>query len=331
MEKSKRQLRIEAREARRQRRAQKSQGEASGRQRRREGRAKRRAEQLSRDDKLRSNTDPLQVVDRFKASVGHVHRDQWRGCSAFLVCGGPSVNALDTSVLRERGIMSLAINNVAGHIPVRAMTFSDPVKKFHHGIWFDGSIQKWVPEPKLKEFVRIKRPDGQFVQSDYRAADCPNVIGYRRDGVFIPEDFLTRDTASWGTNKKGVAKTGRPKVMCSMLLGIRLLHYFGVRRIFMLGVDFAMDSTRGNYGNYSFGEERDKGAVQSNNHSYRVVNEMLVELRPYLDRSGLEVYNCNPLSGLRAFDHIPFGVAAEDCRGKVPREPFDLAGWYIKK
>lgn len=280
---------------------------------------------------LPPNNDPLLWYDRNQQPIGHTLRDLWRPSAAFLVAGGPSLQTMDLSPLRERGILSLGINNVAGYAPVRAMTFSDPPEKFHHGVFFDGSIMKFVPKAKLTKRVRAKLDDGSFAFTAWRVADCPNVWGYSRNAIWNPETFFNCEHASWGNGKDGVAVNGRPKILFTFFLGFRLLHYLGVRTVYMIGVDFSMseDDGEGTTG-YAFNQGRTAGAARGNNNHYRIAQSMCIELRPYFEAAGFRVFNCNPKSALTAFDYVPFTDAVEACRGVVPREPFDLSGWYEK-
>lgn len=277
--------------------------------------------------------DQLVVYDRFEQRTTAI-KNLWRGCAAFFVCGGPSLNTVDYTRLSDRGVLSLGLNNVAGKVQVSAFTFNDPPEKFHHGIWRDGKILKLLPKPKLtsgkRGRTREKFADGNFKYTVERTIDYPNVWGYDRCDYFTPETFLTDPGASLGNNAKGVTKTGRSKIICSMFLGLRLLHYLGVRRVYLLGVDFNMDASAGATANYSFGETRDQGACVSNNNIYATAAPMLQELRPVFDRAGFGVFNCNQYSYLRAFDYVPFEDALADCRNGVPSQPFDLQGWYTK-
>lgn len=279
--------------------------------------------------------DPLVVYDR-RGNKTEALRDLWKDRAAFFVGGGPSLKSLDYMRLADRGVLSLGLNNVAGFVPVRAFTFNDPPEKFHHGIWRDGSIMKFLPRPKLthkkRGRLREKFSDGSFKYLEEKTTDCPNVWGYDRCDWYTPETFLTEPGASLGNNAKGVEKTGRAKIICSMFLGLRLLHYLGVNRVYLLGVDFHMDPAKGaaGQGNYAFGETRDAGAIDSNNGLYTVAAAMLTELRPVFEAAKFGVWNCNQYSALRAFDYVPFEEALADCRNGVPAEPFDLNGWYVK-
>jgi hypothetical protein len=277
--------------------------------------------------------DPLKVYTA-DGQPTHALRNMLRGGAAFLVCGGPSLKTVDYRRLSERGIFSLGINNVAGLAPVSAFCCSDPPSKFHSGIFLDPKVIKLLPAPKLRPSrgaIRKKNQDGSFSKLPFITADCPNTWGFdRREWLTCDDTWFTEPSASWGNMKNGVERTGERKTACTMLLGLRLLQYLGARRIFLLGVDFHMSPTAGQHNNYAFGQSREPDSVKSNNTQYEITNDWLVRLRPVFERWGFGVYNCNQYSHLRAFDYVPFEQALEVCRGPVPVEPFDLAGWYEK-
>jgi hypothetical protein len=61
-------------------------------------------------------------------------------------------------------------------------------------------------------------------------------------------------------------------------------------------------------------------------------NRMLCELQERcFPKAGVEVFNVNPESACTAFPYVPFNDAIDDCKGLVPREPFDMVDWYSKK
>lgn len=285
--------------------------------------------------------DNLTVYDR-NMQRSTALKDLWKGCAGFFVGGGPSVKQVDYMKLAERGVCSLGINNICGLVPVKAFTQNDPPEKAHWGIYFDPGIIKIIPRPKMstgkKGRLRVKLPDGSFKYIKRKTGDCPNVFAYERCDWYTPEEFFTctnedgLPAASLGNNAKGVVKTGRDKIICSMFLGLRLLHYLGVRRVYLLGVDFHMDPRRSDtkIGNYAFDEHRDEDAIRANNDLYTVAARMLTELKPHFDRAGFGVFNCNAESYLTAFPYVPFDKALEDCRNGVPAGPLDLSGWYEK-
>lgn len=285
--------------------------------------------------------DPLAVYTADKRPTDAL-RGMLKGGVAFLVCGGPSAKQLPLEQLQQPGCWSLAVNNMAAYYRPNAFVCSDPPSKFHEGIWRDPNIMKFVPEVKLHDRrgkLRRKQPDGSF--ADLKLTDevattqtVPNVWGFGRRSWFKPDDtFFTDPHAAWGNNDDGVRRTRGKKTVCTPLLGLRILYYLGARRVYLVGVDFYMDPAAGLHDNYAFKEERDKGACESNNAQYAVVNEWLclMQQNDVFSKFGLEVYNTNEASGLRAFAHVPFDVAVADAWRDWPSgPPYDCKSWYHK-
>ena len=90
-----------------------------------------------------------------------------------------------------------------------------------------------------------------------------------------------------------------------MLVATRILFLLGIRRIFLLGVDLQMDSDH----KYHFEQDRAPGSIRGNNSTYRKINHWFTQLRPLFEAEKLRVYNCNPTSGLKAFDTVQFDAA----------------------
>jgi hypothetical protein len=301
------------------------------RKKRRRERAERRARRLAERGEVPPlatfppNEDPLMVYDRDGNGCGHVLRDLWARSAGFLVCGGPSLQTYNLDRLKDRGITSLGVNNAAGAAHCRAFTCSDPPMKFHHGIWLDPSVMKIVPKPKLHKRVRAKLGHS-FRYTALNVNQCPNVWGYARNATFEPAEFLTSSHATWGVNSAAAEKSGRAKILFTWFLGLRLLHYLGVKRVYLLGVDFQMEAGAP----YAWRERKDEGGCGGNNNHYLKARSMCRELLPVFQAAGFEVFNCNPESRLEVFPYIPFETALDDCRGHIPEEPFDLFGWYGK-
>lgn len=284
--------------------------------------------------------DPLEVIDRSRV-VNHSLRGLLAGRPSFLVVGGPSSKSLDLSKLRQRGIWTMAVNNMAGHFHANSFVSSDPPSKFHNGIWLDPTILKFVPVPKMthkRGQIRNKIGDDfepvTISEKPVCVPDCPNVWGFQRRSWLSPDDtFFTEKDAAWGNHDDGVLRTGQPKSVCTMLLAIRLLSYLGSRRIYLVGCDWKMNPSASLSDNYSFGEARDAGAIRCNNDQYTVTGGWLEQMRRNgtFSKFNLEIFNCYQMSGLRAFDYVPFDLAIEDTLRHFPKEPFDLTGWYEKK
>jgi hypothetical protein len=246
----------------------------------------------------------------------------WHPQPGFLVCGGPSLRRYDRELLRQRGVVAVGVNNAAAYLPCSAWTFGDPQWKFHHALHFDPKCLTFAPIAKLRRTVRAKLPDGSFRYTDQRLADCPGVFGVARSGRFDSESFLSTYYAHWGRGGKGSDAKDRPFTrLATMLIGLRLLHYLGCPRVYMLGVDFWIDNDADH--GYAWGAEASGG-----NRAWWKIDAMLKGLAATFDRAEFRVMNCNAESKCEAFPHAPFEQAVRDCRGPVPREPLDIGDWY---
>jgi hypothetical protein len=253
--------------------------------------------------------------------------------AVFIIGGGPSANELELEKLNQRGVWSLAINNVAGHPRFCPSAFicADPPKKFHTGIWLDPNVMKFIPRPKLKVGRGgIRRKVGEeFEATGFSACHCPNVWAVDRRTWLEPDDtFFTDKQASWGNLNAGCKRTGQPKTACTFLLALRIAHELGARRIHLIGVDFKMSEGSG----YSFAQKRDQGAITTNNNQFNVVGNWLGQManEGVFERADLKVFNTNPDAALSCFPHMPFEDALTDCLEGFPEQPFDLEGWYEK-
>jgi hypothetical protein len=254
----------------------------------------------------------------------------WAPSAAFLVGGGPSLRHLPIERLRERGVLSLGINNAAAYAPCSAFTFGDSQWKFHPSLYADAKVLAFVPNGKMNHRCRVRHPDGfHFLDAPIR--EFPSVYGYGRRTGFNADTFLTDWFAHWGYSKKQVSEserdgTERPPYVCicSMLLGFRLLHYLGCPRVYMIGVDFHNTAELP----YAW-----RGNRTSGNGRWWKQDKYLADLRSVLEASGMQVFNANAESKSEAFERVSWGDAIADCKGHIQQEPFDLHSddWYSKK
>lgn len=121
---------------------------------------------------------------------------------------------------------------------------------------------------------------------------------------------------------RGVGKISPFSRIATMLLGLRLMHYLGCPRVYLLGVDLAKESQEVGDA-YAFDEHGSGGK-----RHLMQENKMLKLLAPEFKRVGWEVYNCNPNSSCTAFPFRSFEEAYWDCKGAVPAGEFDLEHWY---
>lgn len=231
----------------------------------------------------------------------------WSPNPAFLVGSGPELEKFPLERLKERGVASMGVNNAAARAPVKAWCFGDPQNKFHQGLYLDPTVMTFAPQPKLKRMILMKL-DGRFHRTEVRVRQTPNVFSFNRGMMFQPKTFFETEWAQWGKGKHQPEGTAHAGCLATLFVGFRLLHYLGVRRVYLIGVDHT-----------------------SNRRRYKKEQAAFKRLLPVFERVGFEVINCNRRSGCRVFPFADFHEAVDDCKGSVPSEPLDVEGWYSKK
>lgn len=242
----------------------------------------------------------------------------WAPCPAFLVGGGPSLRDFPLERLKDRGVLSLAVNHAAAVAPVKAWVFSDWHGKFHQNLFLDPAIMTFAPQPKMRRKLNAK-VDGVFFPTKVRIRDCPNTFGYHRQSRFVPETFFTDRFGHWGPRADQPKDKPEEGCLCTMLIGLRLLFYLGVRTVYLLGVDY-----KGRDG-LCYGFPCDKG---DRRRRYKWEGHMLRRLGPEMEKRGLEVYNCNPDTDCDVFPVRLFNEALAHCKGSVTTEEYDTEEWY---
>lgn len=237
--------------------------------------------------------------------LGGLHK----GATVFLVCGGPSLNRMDLSVLERRGVLVAAVNQVAAtHVRPQLWFSVDDPSKFHESIWKDPGVLCFTKRKYLKKAVWETR-DGDR-KAGPKAQDLPAVVGYDHRSEW-PCDFLD-GAPSWG--RDGYFKS-------VFVVALRILADLGVKRICLLGADFHMDPTQA----YAFDQDKDHGAANSNNGYYARMNRDLPAVWKTLLSVGCEVVNCTPGSHLTAF---PTSTLADEIGRVEITPPKSVAGLY---
>lgn len=221
--------------------------------------------------------------------------DKYRGCAAFLIASGPSLLKLEYNKLYNAGILTMGMNNSVKTFRPNMWCCVDDPTHFIKSIWRDPKIEKFVPfDHAEKQIIDSTQVPPKVMNT--KVGDCPSVWYFRRNEYFVAERFLFEDTFNWGNHSDiGGARS-------VMLPSIRTLFLTGVRTIFLCGVDFNMSETN----KYHFEQDRTRSSINGNNGTYAKLNDRFKKLRPIMETHGLNIYNCNPESGLTAFDHMPF-------------------------
>lgn len=230
----------------------------------------------------------------------------YKGASAFLCLSGPSFkNVLDEYENELRQVFTMSVNNSIKSFRTDSWLSVDDPSRFLTTCFNDPRIMKFVPmghsEKKIWDTVNN-------IESNIKVGECPNMLYFTRNNKFNESRWMTEAGFNWGNHQDfGGGRT-------VMLVAIKILYVLGFRKIYLLGCDLKMNA---NY-KYHFEEERTKGAINCNNGTYkRLMEEYLPKLKPYFDKYGLEIYNCNPESNLKVFPFIDAGKAFEQALDEV--------------
>lgn len=286
------------------------------------------------------------VIDRYDRPCSVA--DLYKGAQAFLFLGGPSVKTLPLELLGRRGVLLMSVNNCPASLPegVRPQVWlhTDPTGKFSDSIWRDPGILKFTPDrhwrsrwadDEKNKTKGIRRLCGGKVVGvpELRACDMPGVLGFHRNHNFDPENWLWEPRINNGndeehaTGKKRGKKVrepnGWPKTINTMLAGVRLAFYLGVKTLYLVGADFRMSEGQ----EYSFRQGKSKGGVRSNNSAYTDMCEMFDGLVPHFQAAGFEVCNTNQESCLWSFPFLSFEEAIERATGSF-QQTLITEGYY---
>jgi len=250
--------------------------------------------------------------------------DHFKSSTAFLICSGPSVRDMDLSCLRSRGILTCSVNNAATVFRSNLWVSYDSPGKFSEVIWRDPAILKFVPIQRLDKPLTSRSTNGHLEPSTDTPREMPATFGFRANRVFRPQHWLTESSINCGDNESDGEALRLPGARSVMLVAVRLLHYLGIRRLFLIGCDFKM-----RYGavNYAFEQSRSRRSVKLNNQIYRTLSVRFEQLLPYFEADGFEVFNCTPNSGLQVFPYVEFQDAVHMALGRMPTKA-DTDGMY---
>ena len=230
----------------------------------------------------------------------------YSGKSVFLIAGGPSFASLDHSLLRQPGVCTMSINNGPKSFRPNLWTYVDPPDKWLRSIWLDPLITKFAC---IRDRNKHIWDSDKWEKMDVVVRDCPNVFYYERNAdKFDAEGYLKQPTFWWGQSRDTVDEFGQKAGRSVFMLAVRLAHYLGFRRVYLLGVDFKMDEQH----KYHFDQDKHGGSIRGNNSTYGKMQRWFEALRPHFEADGFNIYNCNEESGLTAFNFKPYAEAVKE-------------------
>lgn len=243
----------------------------------------------------------------------------FRGATCFLICGGPSLRAMDLAPLQARGIITAAVNNVAATLIRPSLWFSfDEPGHFSETIWCDPAIMKFCREDRLALRVAAFDPASQrFVAGQHLVRDCPNVWGYKVTNGWTPREFLTSRMPTGGVEDHKQDPEGRAYYKTVMFPALRILYDLGFRRIYLLGADFHMTEASP----YAFDETATASKIEQNNGMFGWINRRLEEAKPYMDLAKFKIWNATPGSALTAFEHVDYNDVVKREVARVEQTP----------
>jgi hypothetical protein len=236
-------------------------------------------------------------------------RNLFYGAGCFFIGGGPSLEKLNLDLLKERGILTFGVNNIAAwkNIKPNLWCSTDNPHSFHETIWSDPTIMKFVTNGN---YSKIKAP--------------PNCYTFQVNEDFNPYTFFTEPTVNFGNRSdlydQDKQKGGRSVMYCSL----RIMHYLGIKRVYLLGCDFHMDDSRP----YLFDQHKWKGGIQTNNDHYAKMNVRFKHLDRESRKHDYRIYNCSPGSSLTAFEFLDYEKAIKE---ELIETPKSLAKMYGEK
>ena len=191
-------------------------------------------------------------------------QNHYKGGKIFLVCGGPSLNDLDLSLMDNRGVMSMCMNNSWIKVKPDFWMGFDAPGRFHDGGWEDPSIMKLVPWQRRHKPLS-HRVNGKLEESGKTPLDAPNCWMVSNNTEFNEDTWFTEQHVNWGGPIKGVEPEKGYRV--TILGALRILYYLGFQEVYLLGCDWGMPLDMSKDA-YSWDEERPEKVRKVNNKMY---------------------------------------------------------------
>lgn len=198
---------------------------------------------------------------------------------------------VDHSDLLRSDTLTMSLNNA--HITFKSDLWLgvDHPNYFRRAMWMDASIEKYTLRANANRCVA-----GKPLR---KTKACPNVYYYRRNAWFTGEQmYAPHDPAIWDNSPGSGYRT-------SIIDALRVLYLLGIRCIFLLGVDFYQAGEH----SYHCLQKTTPSSRKRNNLMYQKLAIRLTNLRPLMEQAGLQVFNCNKNSRLKAFDYLSVAEA----------------------
>lgn len=195
--------------------------------------------------------------------------DVFKGRTAILMGGAPTIADQPLGLLEQRGVLSAAMNNAARHFRPTLWFSADHPGSFEPQIILDPNIMKFAPAGHSATVVK-----------DLAYRDMPNMYFYLSDAdVPIGQLLAPHVKTPWYRN--------------TLLVGVVILRHLGVRRIILGGSDFE-------FGRQVYAHE-DGLAQHERELNQRLYSSQVYELKrlkPVFEQAEIELLDCSAKSKL---------------------------------
>tara|TARA_R100000458_G_C8272939_1_gene247771 strand:- start:1967 stop:3004 length:1038 start_codon:yes stop_codon:yes gene_type:complete len=245
--------------------------------------------------------------------------NHYKGAKVFLLCGGPSLNGLDLSLLNNSGVITMGLNNSWFKFTPDMWIGFDIPGRFHMEGWMNPAVMKIVPWHRKDENLYDRSESGELEETDLTPVDAPNCWFLSNNVDFDEDNWHSENSVNWGGSVEGLKPESGYRV--TILGALRTLYYLGFQEVYLLGCDWSMDSKEA----YAWDEPRNEEFKKLNTEMYPWIEKVLEKLQPGFEESGFRIYNCNPQSKLKLYPYLPYEEAIN--RATIP-DMIDTSGWY---
>ena len=225
------------------------------------------------------------------------------GSAGLLIGGAPSLKEQPIDLLRQRGVLTVAMNNAAIHFQPDMWISSDRPECYEPQILLD---------PKIMKFAPLGHAETQLgpEYGSRRYADMPNMFFYMQEDGVPWEDYLEpRKGVPWYNN--------------TLMSAIYIMYHLGIRTIILGGSDFGFAPAGDMYAH-----KTELGDLQRkwNLELYNSLVEELRILKPYFESKGLTFMDCSKNSRLsQTYPHLTMEDAVDVCLKPFPKQMMDPA------
>ena len=221
--------------------------------------------------------------------------DIFKGRTAILMGGAPTINEQPIHLLEQRGVLSAAMNNAARHFCPTLWFSADHPGSFEPQIIMDPNIMKIAPAGHSSTVI-----------NDVAYRDMPNIFFYvSEQDVPVGQMLAPHVKTPWYRN--------------TLLISFVMLHYLGVRKIILGGSDFGFDDNV-----YAHEDGLAKHERELNEKLYKSQIYELKRLRHVFDEADIEVLDCSYNSKMEGvYPVITLEEAVDLALDGFPREMVD--------